>query len=223
MQVALVWTSPLHAQLGVDPPRLIVPPLFAPTRRASTYRGGKRPGAGPKRRGCSYSVGWSSEPVYLSEVAKGTEREAKTVIPVRPWRTEYHQGSSRSGGSIAPPAVNAPMLDDNPGRLNVFIRLDRPLGEPTWTLATAKTLGLEYSLRPPAARPGLERGDRDLRGITAPGSPIPRARGIGESKVKLPILTNLPTKLPVSRMALRSRESLPLRDFRGADYDNEES
>jgi hypothetical protein len=29
------------------------------------------------------------------------------------------------------------------------IRRDRPLGDLTWTLAAAKSLGLEYSLRPP--------------------------------------------------------------------------
>ena len=45
--------------------------------------------------------------------------------------------------------VNAPMIDNDVARVRQSIRRDRPLGDPTWTLATARTLGLEYSLRPP--------------------------------------------------------------------------
>ena len=49
--------------------------------------------------------------------------------------------------------VNALMLDDDVARVRVSIRRDRPLGDPTWTLATAKALGLEYSLKPPGRPP----------------------------------------------------------------------
>jgi putative transposase len=55
-------------------------------------------------------------------------------------------------------AVNAPMFETDVARVRESIRRDRPLGDPTWTLATARSLGLEYSLhprgRPPRVRPG---------------------------------------------------------------------
>ena len=44
--------------------------------------------------------------------------------------------------------VNAPMFDNDVARVRQSLRRDRPLGDPTWTLATARTLGLEYSLHP---------------------------------------------------------------------------
>ena len=44
--------------------------------------------------------------------------------------------------------VNAPMFDNDVARVRQSLRRDRPLGDPTWTLATARTLGLESSLRP---------------------------------------------------------------------------
>jgi len=49
--------------------------------------------------------------------------------------------------------VNAPMFDNDVARVRQSLRRDRPLGDPTWTLATARTLGLEYSLRPPGRPP----------------------------------------------------------------------
>ena len=45
-------------------------------------------------------------------------------------------------------AVNAAMFEGEVQRIRTSIRRDRPLGDPTWTLATAKDLGLEYSLHP---------------------------------------------------------------------------
>ena len=50
-------------------------------------------------------------------------------------------------------AVNAPLFDDDVARVRQSLRGDRPLGDPTWTLATATTLGLESSLRPPGRPP----------------------------------------------------------------------
>jgi putative transposase len=54
-------------------------------------------------------------------------------------------------------AVNAPMFETDVTRVQESIRRDRPLGDPTWTLATASKLSLESSLRPrgrpPKARP----------------------------------------------------------------------
>ena len=49
--------------------------------------------------------------------------------------------------------VNAPMFDNDVARVRQSIRRDRPLGDPTWTLATARTLGLEYSFRTPGRPP----------------------------------------------------------------------
>ena len=56
-------------------------------------------------------------------------------------------------GTVWAEEVNALMLDDDIARVRVSIRRDRPLGDPTSTLATAKALGLEYSLRPPGRPP----------------------------------------------------------------------
>jgi putative transposase len=54
-------------------------------------------------------------------------------------------------------AVNAPMFETEVQLVRESIRRDRPLGDRTWTLATATKLGLEYSLhprgRPPRSRP----------------------------------------------------------------------
>ena len=49
--------------------------------------------------------------------------------------------------------VNAPMIDNDVARVRQSLRRDRPLGDPTWTLATARTLGLKSSLRPPGRPP----------------------------------------------------------------------
>ena len=64
-------------------------------------------------------------------------------------------------------AVNAAMFEAEVERVRESIRRDRPLGDPTWTLATAANLGLEYSLhprgRPPRSGPARNRqwlGDR---------------------------------------------------------------
>jgi REP-associated tyrosine transposase len=54
--------------------------------------------------------------------------------------------------------VNALTLDDDVARVRLSIRRDRPLGDPTWTLATAKALGLEYSLRPRGRPPRSPTG-----------------------------------------------------------------
>ena len=51
-------------------------------------------------------------------------------------------------------AVNSPMFEIEVARVRESIRRDRPLGDKIWTLATAKDLGLEYSLRP-RGRPPL--------------------------------------------------------------------
>lgn len=40
------------------------------------------------------------------------------------------------------------MFEAEVERVRESIRRDRPLGDPTWTLATAANLGLEYSLHP---------------------------------------------------------------------------
>ncbi len=45
-------------------------------------------------------------------------------------------------------AVNSPMFDTEVARVRESVRRDRPLGDEIWTLATAKELGLEYSLHP---------------------------------------------------------------------------
>ena len=45
-------------------------------------------------------------------------------------------------------AVNSPMFETEVARVRESIRRDRPLGDEIWTLATAKELGLEYSLHP---------------------------------------------------------------------------
>ncbi len=54
-------------------------------------------------------------------------------------------------------AVNSPMFETEVARVRESIRRDRPLGDEIWTLATAKNLGLEYSLhprgRPPKSNP----------------------------------------------------------------------
>ncbi len=54
-------------------------------------------------------------------------------------------------------AVNSPMFETEVARVRESIRRDRPLGDKIWTLATAKELGLEYSLHPPGRPPKLDR------------------------------------------------------------------
>jgi putative transposase len=46
-------------------------------------------------------------------------------------------------------AVNAPMFESDVALVRESIRRYRPLGDLTWTLAAARSLGLEYTLRPP--------------------------------------------------------------------------
>jgi hypothetical protein len=41
------------------------------------------------------------------------------------------------------------MFETDVARVRESVRRDRPLGDPTWTVATAEALGLGYSLRPP--------------------------------------------------------------------------
>jgi hypothetical protein len=43
-----------------------------------------------------------------------------------------------------------PMFESDVALVRESIRRDRPLVDLTWTLAAAKSLGLEYSLRPPS-------------------------------------------------------------------------
>jgi putative transposase len=76
-----------------------------------------------------------------------------------PW-SSLHRVPSRASPSIplepgpAPrgadwvEAVNAPMFETDVTRVRESIRRDRPLGDPTWTLRTASSLGLESSHRP---------------------------------------------------------------------------
>jgi len=54
-------------------------------------------------------------------------------------------------------AVNSPMFETEVARVRESIRRDRPLGDQIWTQATAKELGLEYSLHPPGRPPKLDR------------------------------------------------------------------
>ncbi len=54
-------------------------------------------------------------------------------------------------------AVNSPMFETEVAGVRESIRRDRPLGDQIWTLATAKELGLEYSLHPPGRPPKLDR------------------------------------------------------------------
>ena len=50
------------------------------------------------------------------------------------------------------------MFETEVARVRESIRRDRPLGDEIWTLATAKDLGLEYSLHPRGRPP---KSDRD--------------------------------------------------------------
>ena len=54
-------------------------------------------------------------------------------------------------------AVNSPMFETEVARVRESIRRDRPLGDKIWTLATAKELGLEYSLHPRGRPPKPDR------------------------------------------------------------------
>ncbi len=55
-------------------------------------------------------------------------------------------------------AVNAAMFEAEVERVRDSIRRDRPLGDPSWTLATAVNLSLEYSLHP-RGRPPRSRAE----------------------------------------------------------------
>jgi putative transposase len=77
-----------------------------------------------------------------------------------PWSSLHQKPSSASAlirldpgpaprGEAWVEAVNAPMFESDVTLVRESIRRDRPLGDLTWTLAAAKSLGLEYSLRPP--------------------------------------------------------------------------
>ncbi len=93
------------------------------------------------------------------------------------------------------------MLDYDIARVRVSIRRDRPLGDPTWTLATAKALGLEYSLRPPGRPPrrpiGLSRPSL-FHAVSFPVLPYRQIGRIRQPKAKSAIFTIIPTKLSVS-------------------------
>jgi putative transposase len=85
-----------------------------------------------------------------------------------PWSS---LGASRAGVATAPRLatdtllrrgdltefVNAPMTEAEVAAIQQSIRRDRPFGSEVWTLTTAKTLGLESSLRP---RGGQRRQDK---------------------------------------------------------------
>jgi putative transposase len=77
-----------------------------------------------------------------------------------PWSSLYRGPSAASApirldpgpaprGADWAEAVNAPMFESDVALVRESIRRDRPLGDLSWTLAAAKGLGLEYSLRPP--------------------------------------------------------------------------
>jgi hypothetical protein len=92
------------------------------------------------------------------------KNQEQGLTPSLPW-SSLHALSIDSSGPIrldpgpAPRGagweedVNAPMFDNDVARVRQSLRRDRPLGDPTWTLATARTLGLKTSLRPPGRRP----------------------------------------------------------------------
>ncbi len=61
--------------------------------------------------------------------------------------------------------VNAAMTEAEVERVRESIRRDRPFGSADWTTATARALGLEFSLRPrgrPPARDKVGPGENDL-------------------------------------------------------------
>ena len=64
---------------------------------------------------------------------------------------------ARARGGAWVEAVNSPMFETEVARLRESIRRDRPLGDKIWTLATAKELGLEYSLHPRGRPPKPDR------------------------------------------------------------------
>ena len=63
------------------------------------------------------------------------------VDPTRPW--------AGAAGANWVESVNLPMFEGDVALVRESIRRDRPLGDLSWTLAAAKSLGLEYTLRPP--------------------------------------------------------------------------
>ena len=76
-----------------------------------------------------------------------------------PWSSLHQKPSSASAlirldpgpaprGADWADAVNAPMFESDVALVRESIRRDRPLGDLTWTVAAARSLGLEYSLRP---------------------------------------------------------------------------
>ena len=52
--------------------------------------------------------------------------------------------------------VNAAMTEAEVERVRHCVRRDRPFGSAAWTVATARSLGLEYSLRPRGRPPAAD-------------------------------------------------------------------
>jgi hypothetical protein len=113
---------------------------------------------------------------------------------------------SKTARGLVAEAVNVPMFGTDVAPVRESIRRDRPLCDLTWTLAAAKSLGLEYSLRPP----GRPRSSRVIR-HAARAATIPLRRDGHEQYLRrrdLAHLSQIPSES--SNVALGTRLWNPL-------------